>query len=152
TRRSSDLGGRARELDGEGRASARLALDPDRATVRLRDLAADVEAEAEPAVVMAGDGALEAIEDLRLPGRVDAEPVISNREPGGPGLFAEEDLDRPARAEFDRVGEQAGHEPREAGAIPAAEDRAIGADRDRAPGGDQVRPEPLDDLIDEGAE
>ena len=118
----------------------------------LRDPAADVQAEAEAAIVPHRHCALEAAEDPAELRRIDPDSMIPDREPRHPALRADEELDGLASPELDGIGEEVGHDPVEAGAIPAPHDRGVGVQRDRAPGPRQIRLEARDDLADEGPE
>src|SRR6478752_2858703 len=82
----------ARDGDDERGPLAALALDVDGAVVRDDDLARDVQAEPEPAVVER-DGALEALEDAPLIGGVDADAVIADGQERGVVVAADRDLD-----------------------------------------------------------
>src|SRR6266511_6111377 len=93
----------AGKLDGERRPGAGLALDPDRASVRLDDSTAEVQPEAEPAIMRRRDRALESVEDARPLGRVDADAVVSHRQPRRARLLADVDLDGLSGAELDGV-------------------------------------------------
>src|SRR5579875_969467 len=76
-RRGGRLGGE-REVDEEGRARARLALDPDPAAVGLGDLLADRQAGPGPLVFVPGVEAAEQLEDPGVEPRVDPDPVVAD--------------------------------------------------------------------------
>src|SRR5205814_6464262 len=85
-----------REIDGERRPPSRFALHVDLATEEARDLAADGEAEASPAILAAGGPVrlLERFED-------DLLLVLGNADPG----IAHGEGDHPIRAVERLVGE-----------------------------------------------
>ena len=71
-----DAGASQRQVEREGRAVARLAVDRQRPAVRDRDLPADVEAEAEPADAACGRDAFERMEDPGLIGARDPRACV----------------------------------------------------------------------------
>ncbi len=93
----------------------------------LRDPAADVQAEAQPAIVPLRHGALEAAEDPAELLRVNPDAMIPDCEPCHSALRADEELDGLAGPELDGIGEKVGHAPVDAGAIPPPHDgNAVG--------------------------
>src|SRR5687767_6473217 len=85
---SEELG----QLDDEAGALAGLALDADRAAMRLDDLPRDVQAEAEAAVGARRDRPLEAVEDpVELLGR-DADAVVAHLHGDGVDAVLQGDL------------------------------------------------------------
>src|SRR5689334_24949660 len=85
---------RAGELHRKGAPLAGGADHRNPPSVRLDDLPADPEAQAEAAELLARDGALEALEDPGLVGRLDPDAVVAH---------GEEDVVRPAlQAHLDR--------------------------------------------------
>src|SRR3990172_8244820 len=138
------------KLDREGRSSAWAALYADRASMGLDDPAADVEPQAESAIVIGGDPALQAVEDAGLESRVDPDPGIRDGHSRDPVRGTDRDRDRLALAELHGVRKQVSDDLIEAGAIPDADDGAAGVDRDRATGPRQLRREPVHDIPDQG--
>src|SRR5438477_7103436 len=97
-----------RQVDGEGGARAGYAVDLNRSPVRFHDPPGDVEAQPEPAVMAAGDSALESVEDARQVLGRDADPVVAHRELKPGRVAPERDVDRLSAAELDGVGEKIG--------------------------------------------
>src|SRR5262245_21706434 len=80
-------GERTRQGEGEGRALARLGLDPELAAVGLDHLLADGQARPGPLVLVPAVQAAEDAEDLLVVTRVDAHAVVPHEQRlVGPGL------------------------------------------------------------------
>src|SRR3954451_9281991 len=109
------------QLEGEGRALARLRLDPDAPVHRLDELAADVQAEARSADAppLVGIQSIELVEDPLLLAYRDAEALILDAEAKPVAHCSEPHLDSPpGRRVLDRVVEQIEQHLARALAIP----------------------------------
>src|SRR6266850_2949043 len=112
-----------RELDGEGGALARCALDPDLAPVRLDELAGDPQPKTQAAILPDPDGPLESAEDPLLVLARDADAFVVHGEEREIPIPVHPDVDRLSSAELERVEEQVGDDVLEAGRIPAPHHR-----------------------------
>src|SRR6267142_2013388 len=97
-----------RQVDGEGGARARSAVDFNRSAVSFHDPPGDVEAQPEPAVMAAGHGALESVEDAQQVLGWDPDPMVAHRELKPGRVALERDIDRVSGAELDGVREEVG--------------------------------------------
>src|SRR5262245_47816436 len=91
----------SRELDLEQGSRTRLAGDADVATVCVHDLARDVEAKAEAAIVTVRHGALEASEDPFQIGLRYSDSAVLHRQHGKLAGSADPHVDRLSSAVFD---------------------------------------------------
>src|SRR3989454_11275564 len=128
---SRSMHGVNREIDGEDRAFARRALDPDGATVRMHELAGDPQPKTEPAILPDLDGPLEPAEDPLLVLARDADAFVLHGEERAIAIALDPDVHRLPAAEFERVEEQVGDDMLEAGRVPPAhhwrsEERRVG--------------------------
>src|SRR5262249_1424172 len=81
----------------ESTPAGRRELGADLAAMQLHDLAADVQAQSQPAAVIAAMGLVEALEDLPALLRRDPQPVVPHRQLDAvAGALHEDDLDRTA--------------------------------------------------------
>src|SRR5687768_4275199 len=98
---------RERQGEPDGRAAAGRALEADLAAVGLDDAPRDTEPEADPGAVVAGAGAVEALEEPGLVRRRDAGPAVADAQPDGAAGARGRDADRlPLRAVLRGVGQQ----------------------------------------------
>src|SRR3989449_3408814 len=111
---SCSMHGVNREIDGEDRAFARCALDPDGATVRMHELAGDPQPKTEPAILPDLDGPLEPAEDPLLVLARDADAFVLHGEERAIAIALDPDVHRLPAAEFERVEEQVGDDMLEA--------------------------------------
>src|SRR3989441_8883947 len=105
---SCSMHGVNREIDGEDRAFARRALDPDGATVRMHELAGDPQPKTEPAILPDLDGPLEPAEDPLLVLARDADAFVLHGEERAIAIALDPDVRRLPAAEFERAEEQVG--------------------------------------------
>src|SRR5262249_11368027 len=113
---------------------------------------ADVEPEAEPAEVLRRHGALEAIEDARLPLGIDADALVLDDEERRAAALLDADGDRLARAEPAGADQQGRADLVEARGVPRADDVGRDLERHGAARARGVLLEARDDLAHELAE
>src|SRR5207237_3219532 len=117
---SSSMHGINREIDGEDRAFARCALDPDGATVRMHELAGDPQPKPEPAILPDPDSPLEPVEDPLLVLARDADAFVLHGQERAIAIALHPDVHRLSAAELERVEEQVGDDMLESGRVRAA--------------------------------
>src|SRR6267142_2991163 len=112
-----------RQVDGEGSARARSAVHLNRSAMRFHDPPADVEAQPEPAVMAAGHGALEPVEDAQQVLGCDADPMVADDQLKPGRVALERDVDRLSGAELDGVGEEVGDDLIQSRTVGAANEK-----------------------------
>src|SRR5439155_16945450 len=125
-------------LDPECGTEARLADELDGAAVRLDHLSRDPEAEAESAESAAGHGALEALEDPSLIGRIDADAVIADFEHHALPVLGELDFHRLAGAVLHGIADQVVDHLLEPQRVPASGELSFRLHLDPAAGGREL--------------
>src|SRR4051812_31601190 len=115
-------GRHARDGDGKCGSSQGPAFDRNRASVGFDDGLADIETQAESAVVPCRDATPEAFKQMPDHFWLDADAMIGDRQPGPSGIRSKRDLNRSAGAELDGVAEKVGDGVLKPRPVPASQD------------------------------